>query len=218
MVQATGGLFLFRGQKTEDRKRKTEKGGQKISYLDDIHREEILERARRRRDLASRQPPAVVDSAAPKVRSVPKLAINDSASKERARQRGAGKVRGRTRSVNPAVDGRKSEAAKARMARLHLDPVLLAKRNAAIRASWTPERRKAAGEALMAQRRKPEVEAKRIASLKATVKKRQYTPEWRARLAAAGKRRIADPDFRKKFTAAGARNLAAYNARRKAGG
>lgn len=206
-----------------------------MTHLDEIHREEILERARRKRELASRQPPAVVESAAPEDRATPKLLINDSASKARAR--GAEKQQGRflatrtakdlifrpvrdTRAAKPpVVPGHREELARRRMILNHQDPDFEAKRIAAIRASWTPERKAAAGKKLNAARKNPEVEARRIASLKEAVKTRRaryFSQEERSSAAVRAKARLADSQFKAKFTAAGQRNLAAYNQRRKA--
>lgn len=197
-------------------------GGENVTDLEEIHREEILERARRNRELARRQAiaPAVQESDAPEERPSPALSINDSASKARARLRGAQKQQGRTRAAKPAAGtDRRAEVARARMLRNHQDPVYEAKRIAAIRASWTPERRAAAGAALSARRKDPAVEARRLASFNATVTTRrshQYTEDERERASVAAKTRLQDPRYREKFTSAGQRNLAAYNARRKA--
>lgn len=189
-----------------------------MTHLEEIHREEILERARRKRELARRQAiaPSVQESDAPEERPSPALSINDSASKARARLRGAQKQLGRKR---VAGTDRRAEVARARMLRNHQDPVYEAKRIAAIRASWTPERRAAAGAALSARRKDPAVEARRLASFNATVttrRSRQYTEEERERARVAAKARLQDPQYREKFTSAGQRNLAAYNAKRRA--
>lgn len=194
-----------------------------MTHLEQIHREDLLDRLRRKRAAAQRSVAPVmvpVESPSPVTgHRSPVLTINDSASKAKSRPRGAQKVKGRRKrpmsaSELGAARGRRLSQKwqepefREQMLVLHRERMRAQWEDPAFREKmaerWSPARRAEAAQRMQAMRQVPGFVEKHVAAMH----KLNADPDFRAARSAAMAKNRRDPAFNAKIAAGRARSRA----------